>query len=64
MPVGGHTAAAVSVVYDPDGGSEMTAGDDEKVIVWDPATATEAAVLSGPAGHVEDPEAEPRRLHS
>ena len=56
---GGHTAAVASVAYAPDGRAVMTAGDDGRVIVWDPATGTEAAVLPGPAGHVEDAKVSP-----
>jgi streptogramin lyase len=44
----GHGASVASVVYAPDGATAITVGDDGKVIVWDPATEAELAVLSGP----------------
>jgi WD40 repeat protein/DNA-binding SARP family transcriptional activator len=55
----GHAAAVASVVYAPDGGRAMTVGDDGRLIVWNPARATETAVLPSPPGRIQDARVSP-----
>jgi WD40 repeat protein/energy-coupling factor transporter ATP-binding protein EcfA2 len=52
---GGHEAPVVAIRFNPDGDRLVTAGHDERVIVWDPkrATALEALEARG-IGLVQD----------
>ena len=55
----GHSGPVASAVYAPNGATVMTVGDDGRVIVWDPRSGTQQAVLSGPGGHVQDAQVSP-----
>jgi WD40 repeat protein/DNA-binding SARP family transcriptional activator len=51
---GGHSSAVASAIYAPGSKTVVTAADDGRVIVWNPRTHGERAVLPGPAVHVEN----------
>ncbi|MBV9335859.1 MAG: hypothetical protein JO243_08190, partial [Solirubrobacterales bacterium] len=54
-----HSAAVAGAAYAQDGKAAVTVGDDGKVVVWDLHTRTEAAVLAGPGGRIQDAQVSP-----
>ena len=51
---GGQGAAVATLVYAAGGTSAVSIGDDNRLVVWDPATATPQATWSGPLGQVQN----------
>jgi WD40 repeat protein/DNA-binding SARP family transcriptional activator len=51
---GGNSSPVTSAVYAAGGKRAMTVDNDGQVIVWSPATRSEVAVLSGPAGRMRN----------
>ena len=51
--IDGHAATVASAVYSPRGGTVLTVGSDDKVIVWDAKTVRPAEVLTGHTGQVQ-----------
>jgi WD40 repeat protein/DNA-binding SARP family transcriptional activator len=56
---GGHGAAVVSVAWTRDSRTVLTAGNDGRVIIWNPTDRAEDAVLPGPAERVQDARVSP-----
>jgi DNA-binding SARP family transcriptional activator/WD40 repeat protein len=50
---GTHHAAVVAAFFGPTGEAATTVGNDNTVIVWDAARATQLEALSGPTGRVQ-----------
>ena len=48
----GHTALVYSIAFSPDGKQFASAGFDNVVKIWDPATWKEARTLTGHTGPV------------
>ena len=46
----GHSAPATSVAYRPDGKQVATAGNDQTIRLWDPATGQQTALLKAEVG--------------
>ena len=60
----GHSGPVASAVYAPDGGTVVTVGDDGRVIVWNPRSGTQQAVLSGPGDTSRMPRSAPTARRS
>ncbi|HEX4009145.1 MAG TPA: BTAD domain-containing putative transcriptional regulator [Solirubrobacteraceae bacterium] len=51
---GGQGAAVAALVYAAGGGTAVSIGDDNRLVVWNPATATPVAAWNGPLGQVQN----------
>ena len=49
-----HGAAVVGALYPSDGGTAVTIGDDDTVVVWNARATRREQVLTGPRGQVAD----------